>query len=63
MIKKIFFILTIIGGCLFSSPVFVSAQTGEVNIKANVLDRRSTDTINDFDFSAINPNGQGKIYL
>ncbi len=48
MIKKVFFILIILGGYLFYWPAIALAQDGGVNIKANVLERKFTDTINDF---------------
>lgn len=48
MIKKIFFILVILGGYLFYWPQIALAQDGGVNMKARVLERKFTDTINDF---------------
>lgn len=48
MVKKIFFILVILGGYLFYYPKIALAQDGGVNMRARVLERKMTDTINDF---------------
>jgi hypothetical protein len=47
---------------IFLAPK-VHAAGADVNLSVTVLPRPATDTINDFDFSKINPNGQGKVYL
>lgn len=53
MVKKIFFILIIFGGYLFYCPEIVLAQDGGVQVRANVLERKFTDTMNDFNFDGI----------
>ena len=41
----------------------VQAAGANVQLSVSVLPRPATDTINDFDFSQLNPSGQGKVYL
>ena len=44
---------------LVPAKIFASG----VSMSATVVQRRPTDTINDFAFETINPSGQGKVYL
>lgn len=39
-----------------------SAAKSEINLSVVVRDRLPTETINDFDYSNINPDSQEKIY-
>ncbi|MCX6810175.1 MAG: hypothetical protein NTY30_00335 [Candidatus Berkelbacteria bacterium] len=47
---------------IFLAPK-VQAAGSDINLSVKVLPRPVTATINDFDFSRLNPNGQGKVYL
>jgi len=40
----------------------VAAAKSEINLSVVVRDRLPTETINDFDYSNINPDSQEKIY-
>jgi hypothetical protein len=42
---------------------FNFVQAKEVKLSVSVVERTSDQTINDFVFSEINPNGQGKVYI
>jgi hypothetical protein len=65
--KKLFFVIVLT--LIFQATSFlllvekVAAASANVNLSVVVRSRLSTETINDFDYSAINPLGEGNIYL
>jgi hypothetical protein len=41
----------------------IPTKAADVRLSVTIKERRPSDTINDFVFKTVNPNGQGKIYL
>ena len=65
--KIVSFVLVLILAFEFSLVYFLTkptkAHAASVELSATVLPLPPSATINDFDFSQINPAGEGKVYL